>query len=104
MIKKTHGPALQRWPIPLTNCPSCAGQGHIQGVFHTFACVGCHSSGQVHAMTLEPLPIEELVVQLGMALRRERRQLAGNNPARCIVDDYQQNNSRGPGGSSFKGD
>ncbi|MDI3391428.1 hypothetical protein QLG10_03170 [Pseudomonas sp. V98_8] len=48
--------------------------------------------------------IEDLVVQLGRMVRRERSQLVGNNPARCIVDEYQQPNRRGPGGSSFKGD
>jgi hypothetical protein len=104
MDKKTHGPAFVRCQIPLTDCPSCAGKGIIQGVFHQLDCVGCHASGQVHAITLEPLPVEDLVVQLGMLLRRERH-LATLPPVETdTVEQYQQSNSRGAGRSSFKGD
>jgi len=89
----------------MTECPSCHGAGLIQGVFHQLECIGCHSSGFVHAETLEPLLIEELVIQLGILVRRERRQVVvGKNPARCIVDEYQKSNNRGPGRSSYKGD
>ena len=102
MMKKQHGPALVHSLIPLTDCPSCAGKGMIKGVFHEFDCIGCHSSGFVHAQTLEPLLIEDLVVQLGRLVRRER--LAGENPAHGIVDEYQTPNRRGHGGSTFKGD
>ena len=104
MIKKQHGPALARSLIPMTECPSCAGKGLIKGLLHELDCIGCHSSGFVHAQTMEPLLIEDLVVQLGGLIRRERSQLVGKNPARCIVDEYQTPNRRGPGGSSFKGD
>ena len=104
MEKKQHGPAFVRRQIPLTDCPSCAGKGLIKGVFHQLECIGCHSSGFVHAQTLEPLLIEDLVVQLGRLVRRERNQLVGKNPTRCIVDEYQQGNTRGAGRSSFKGD
>ncbi|NBB58943.1 hypothetical protein GVN18_06585 [Pseudomonas sp. ODNR1LW] len=104
MDKRTHGPAFVRCLMPLTDCPSCAGKGVIQGVFHQLDCIGCHASGQVHAITLEPLPVEDLVVQLGMLLRRERSQLVGKNPTRCIVDEYQKSNSRGAGRSTYKGD
>ncbi|WP_237881851.1 hypothetical protein [Pseudomonas sp. PGPR40] len=104
MMKKQHGPALVRSLIPMTDCPSCAGKGVIKGVFHEFDCIGCHSSGFVHAQTLEPLLIEDLVVQLGRIVRRERSQLVGKNPARYIVDEYQQSNSRGAGRSTYKGD
>jgi hypothetical protein len=104
MDKRTHGPAFVRCLIPLTDCPSCAGKGVIQGVFHQLDCIGCHASGQVHAVTLEPLLIEDLVVQLGRLVRRERSQLVDKNPTRCIVDEYQQSNSRGAGRSTYKGD
>jgi hypothetical protein len=104
MDKKTHGPAFVRCLIPLADCPSCAGKGIIQGLFHQLDCIGCHASGQVHSLTLEPLPMEELVVQLGMLLRRERH-LAEQVPvANDIVEQYQQSNNRGAGRSSFKGD
>lgn len=104
MMKKQYGPALVRSLIPMTECPSCAGKGMIKGVFHELDCIGCHSSGFVHAQTLEPLLIEDLVVQLGRLVRRERNQLVGNTPTRCIVDEYQQGNDRGAGRSTYKGD
>jgi hypothetical protein len=102
--KKTHGPALVRSLIPLTECPSCAGKGLIKGVFHEFDCIGCHSSGFVHAQTLEPLLMEDLVVQLGRMVRRECNKLIGTKSTRCIVDEYQQPNRRGAGGSKYTGD
>ena len=104
MMKKQHGPALVRSLIPLTDCPSCAGKGMIKGVFHDLDCIGCHSSGQVHAITLEPLPVVDLVEQLGMLLRRERHLASLATTANDTVDQYQQNNNRGAGRSSFKGD
>lgn len=105
MMKKSSGPAFVRSLIPLTDCPSCAGKGMIKGVFHELDCIGCHSSGFVHAQTLEPLLIEDLVVQLGRMVRRERSRLMITvSPSRRMADDYQQNNSRGPGRSSYKGD
>lgn len=104
MMKKQHGPALVRSLIPMTECPSCAGKGIIQGVFHQLDCIGCHASGLVHAETLEPLLLEELVVQLGMLLRRERHLATQAPAANDTVEQYQQSNGRGAGRSSFKGD
>ncbi|UVL42498.1 hypothetical protein LOY55_10505 [Pseudomonas sp. B21-040] len=73
-------------------------------MFHQLDCIGCHASGQVHAVTREPLPVEDLVVQLGMQLRRERHLATQAPAANGTVEQYQQNNSRGAGRSSFKGD
>lgn len=103
-MKKIHGPAFVRCLIPLADCPSCAGKGIIQGVFHQLDCIGCHASGLVHAETLESLPLEDLVVQLGMLLRRERFMTKVKTAATGIVSQYQQNNRRGAGGSNFTGD
>ena len=104
MDKRTHGPAFVRRQIPLTDCPSCAGKGLVKGVFHQLDCIGCHASGLVHAETLEPLPVDDLVVQLGMLIRHERH-IATLPPAvDGAVAQYQDINRRGPGGSSFKGD
>jgi hypothetical protein len=101
MIKKQHGPALVRSLIPMTECPSCAGKGLIKGLLHELDCIGCHSSGFVHAQTMEPLLMADLVVQLGRMVRRERQR----SPAvDGVVAQYQDINRRGPGGSSFKGD
>ncbi|MGI4841051.1 MAG: hypothetical protein ACRYF9_25970 [Janthinobacterium lividum] len=105
-MKKSHGPAFVRHQIPLTECPCCFGAGLVQGVFHQLECLGCHSSGYVHAETLEPLPIDELVIQLGMRLRTAiqqvneviRRQASGADV------QYRQNNRRGAGGTNYTGD
>jgi hypothetical protein len=104
MGKRTHGPAFVRCLIPLTDCPSCAGKGIVQGVFHQLDCIGCHASGQVNAVTLEPLPVEDLVMQLGMLLRRERHLSSLASVVNDTAEQYQQSNSHGAGRSSFKGD
>ncbi len=104
MMKKQHGPALVRNLIPVTDCPSCAGKGAISGLFHELDCIGCHSSGFVHAQTLEPLLMEDLVVQLGRLVRRERHNLRAAPALNEVVAQYQDINRRGPGGSSYKGD
>ncbi len=106
MDKKTHGPAFVRCLIPLTDCPSCTGKGIIQGVFHQLDCIGCHASGLVHAESLEPLLLEDLVVQLGMKVRNLAAQLRAID---CTNQEregrhYQQDNRRGPGASTYKGD
>ena len=104
MDKKQHGPAFVRRQIPLTDCPSCAGKGLVKGVFHQLDCIGCHASGLVHAETLEPLPMDDLVVQLGMLIRQERHIATLPREPLTMADLYQQTNTRGPGGSAYKGD
>lgn len=105
MDKRTHGPAFVRRQIPLTDCPSCAGKGLVKGVFHQLDCLGCHASGLVHAETLNPLPVDELIVQLGMLVRqRERVAIFPPGSPTSMAELYQQNNTRGPGGSAYKGD
>lgn len=104
MDKKLHGPAFVRRQIPLTECPSCAGKGLVTGVFHQLDCIGCHASGLVHAETLEPLPMNDLVVQLGMLIRQERRIATLPVKVDPVVAQYQDLNRRGPGGLSYKGD
>jgi hypothetical protein len=106
MMKKQRGPALVRSLIPMTECPSCHGAGLIQGVFHQLECIGCHSSGFVHAETLEPLLIEHLVIQLGLKVRNLTAKLKMLD---CSVPSaearhYQQDNTRGAGRTTFRGD
>ena len=104
MMKKRSGPAFVRCLIPMTECPSCCGAGLIQGVFHQLECIGCHSSGFVHAETLEPLLMEDLVIQLGLEVRRARSQLSSSPAVGGAQRQYEQNNRRGAGGSNFTGD
>lgn len=107
MMKKQHGPALVRRLIPMTECPSCAGAGLIRGVFHQMDCIGCHGAGLVHAETLDAIPVEELVVQLGLKLRSALIEVEAwkRGPIRRgEAAQYQEQNRKGPGGSSYKGD
>lgn len=104
MTKKQHGPALVRRLIPMTECPSCAGKGLIVGLLHELDCLGCHSSGFVHAQTLEPLLIEDLVVQLGRVIRLARERTTGTPGLGGAQDQYETNNRRGAGGTNYTGD
>lgn len=106
MMKKQHGPAFVRCLIPMTECPSCHGAGLIQGVFHQLECIGCHSSGLVHAETLEPLLIDDLVIQLGLKVRNltaKLKTLDCSTPS-AEARHYQQDNTRGAGRTTFRGD
>ena len=105
-MKKSSGPAFVRCQIPMTECPSCHGAGLIRGVFHQLECIGCHSSGFVHAETLEPLLIEDLVVQLGLKVRKLAAQLKASNCSTPSAEarHYQQDNTRGAGRTTFRGD
>ncbi|MNG40846.1 hypothetical protein D3C84_1296520 [compost metagenome] len=57
-------------------------------------CDGCHGSGFVDAVTGERLEVEELVLQLGMALRLERQQAATRPVQGGAERDYQGDNGR----------
>jgi hypothetical protein len=104
MMKKSSGPAFVRCLIPMTECPSCHGAGLIRGVFHQLECIGCHSSGFVHAETLESLLMEDLVIQLGLEVRRARNLLSSSPAVGGAQGQYEQNNRRGAGGSNYTGD
>ena len=104
MMKKSSGPAFMRSLILMTECPSCCGAGLIPGVFHQLECIGCHSSGFVHAETLEPLPMQDLVIQLGLEIRRARNRPSSSPAVGGAQDQYERNNRRGAGGSNYTGD
>ncbi len=104
MIKKERGPTFMRRLIPMTECPSCGGVGLIRGVFHQLECIGCHSSGFVCAKTLEPLLIQELVIQLGLMVRRKRDNVNHSPTGNGAQDQYIVNNRRGAGGTNYTGD
>jgi hypothetical protein len=106
MMKKQHGPAFVRCLVPMTECPSCHGAGLIQGVFHQLECIGCHSSGFVHAETFEPLLMQDLVTQLGLKVRNLTAQVNALNCSTHSAEarHYQQDNTRGAGRSTFRGD
>ena len=104
-MNKVHGPALKRERIELCGCRLCRGKGFTKPLFYELECVGCGGSGWVAAVTGEALPVEVLVVELGLRLRLVQQQLVslqhrGSGPQAA----YEQNNRRGAGGSNFTGD
>jgi hypothetical protein len=106
-MKKRHGPAFKQQVIELVQCPQCWGRSVIKGVFHEMACDNCNASGWVHAETLEALPVETLVTQLSLRLRRAEHLIALMQPggkASGAAAQYQGNNRRGAGGSNYTGD
>ena len=106
MMKKQHGPAFVRSLIPMAECPSCAGKGYINGLLHQLDCIGCHGAGLVHAETLEAIPVNDLVVQLGMKVRKlaaRLKTLDCSTPS-AEARHYQQDNTRGAGRTTFRGD
>jgi hypothetical protein len=106
-MKKSHGPAFKQQVIELVQCPRCWGRSIIKGVFHEMACDNCNASGWVHAETLEALPVEILVTQLSLRLRRAEHQLALIKPTDKVsgaAAHYEGTNRRGAGGSNYTGD
>ncbi len=106
-MKKSHGPAFRVQAVDLTECPVCVGKTFIEGVFHQIPCAHCHASGWVDALTLCSLPQGEMLMQLGLRLRREiekGRILRSSLPQGGPHEQYEQNNRRGAGGSNFTGD
>lgn len=93
-MKRRHGPDLQKQLRPLAPCRECQGHGVVKGLFYEMPCDGCHGSGFVDAQTGERLDLEELVLQLGKALRLERQKLASLPAAAGAERDYGSDNGR----------
>lgn len=101
---KRHGPDFQKTTKPLAPCSSCRGQGVVKGIFYEMPCDGCHGSGWVDGCTGERLELEELVLQLGRALRLERRQAANRSALAGAERDYQGDNGRHGARGHWTGD
>ncbi|VVM40037.1 hypothetical protein PS631_00232 [Pseudomonas fluorescens] len=103
---KKHGPALKKERIVLTQCYDCRGKAIIKGVFYELPCGQCNASGWVSAATGHPLPLEELVTQLGLRVRELELQVDRQRPPRTDGPDaqYRSNNRRGAGGTNYTGD
>lgn len=93
-MKRRHGPDLQKQTRPLAPCGECHGRGVVTGLFYEMPCDGCWGSGFVDAATGERLEVEELVLQLGRALRLERQQAATRSAQAGAERDYQGDNGR----------
>jgi len=86
-------------------CFICKGTGEYRGVFHLNGCVACNGAGVVLAGG-EAMSHEEAITYLRKALTAAER-LAPRPVKKVIVGDaeqYQQRNTRGPGGSHYAGD
>lgn len=103
-MKRRHGPDLQKQLRPLAPCRECQGRGVVKGLFYEMPCDGCHGSGFVDAQTGERLDLEELVLQLGKALRLERQKLANLPAALGAERDYGSDNGRHGLRSHWTGD
>lgn len=78
----------------------------IKGVFYELPCGRCNASGWLSAVTGEPLPLEELVTQLGLRVHELERQVDRQRPSRTEGPSthYETNNRRGAGGTNYTGD
>ncbi|WP_145182407.1 hypothetical protein [Pseudomonas sp. URMO17WK12:I11] len=105
-MKKSHGPALRKEQVILAKCSDCQGRAVVKGVFYELPCGRCNASGWVSALTGEPLPLEELVTQLGLRVRELEQQADRQRPPRTEgpSGQYETNNRRGAGGTNYTGD
>ncbi|AIR90212.1 hypothetical protein [Pseudomonas cremoricolorata] len=105
-MRKSHGPAFKKAVIELDKCPSCRGRAVTMGTFYELPCGHCNASGWISALTGEPLPLEELVTQLGLRVRELEQQAERQRPSTTSGPEaqYQTNNRRGAGGTNYTGD
>ncbi len=105
-MRKCHGPALRKERVILAKCPDCNGRAVINGVFYELPCGRCSASGWLSAVTGEPLPLEELVTQLGLRVHELEQQVDRQRPPRTEgpTAQYESNNRRGAGGTNYTGD
>ncbi|WP_099431095.1 hypothetical protein [Pseudomonas mosselii] len=105
-MRKSHGPTLHKERVILSRCPDCQGKAVMKGIFYELPCGRCNASGWLSALTGEPLPLEELVTQLGLRVRELEQQVDRQRPP-CTegpAAQYQTNNRRGAGGTNYTGD
>ncbi|PYB87162.1 hypothetical protein [Pseudomonas fulva] len=105
-MSRNHGPSLRKQQIALSKCPACLGRSVVKGVFYELPCGMCNASGWVSEITGEPLPLEELVTQLGLRVRELEQQIDRQRPQRTTgpSEQYETNNRRGAGGTNYTGD
>lgn len=105
-MKRSRRAEFSRRRIPLAPCSQCEGQATTSGLFGPRPCMACNVSGWVSAATGEPLPLEDLAMQLGMRLRELERQAQRQRPPTVSGPEaqYQTNNRRGAGGTNYTGD
>lgn len=106
MTRKSHGPSFKKHMIKLTECTVCQGRGVVQGIFHELGCDACSASGWIDRWTNQPMPLNELVIQLGMNLRAAQRQIQLLKHPRATGPEasYQEGNRLGAGGSNYTAD
>lgn len=105
-MRKSHGPALRKEKVILAKCSDCQGRAVMKGIFYELPCGRCNASGWVSAITGEPLPLEDLVTQLGLRVRELEQQVDRQRLPRTEGPSaqYETNNRRGVGGTNYTGD
>lgn len=105
-MKKGRRPEFSGRRMPLAACPECRGRATTNGLFGPRPCMACNVSGWVSAATGEPLPLEELAMQLGQRVRELEQQAQRHRSATPSGPEaqYQTNNRRGAGGTNYTGD
>lgn len=86
-------------------CEICQGSGVYRGIYHLNGCVACNGAGVVLASG-EAMSQEEAIAYLRKELTAAERRAP--RPARKTIagdaEQYQQTNTRGPGGTHYSGD
>lgn len=86
-------------------CEICQGSGVYRGIYHLNGCVACNGAGVVLASG-EAMSQEEAIAYLRRELTAAERRAP--RPARKAIsgdaENYQQTNTRGPGGAHYSGD
>jgi len=86
-------------------CEICHGSGEYQGIYHRSGCVACNGAGVVLAGG-EAMSPEQAIAYLRQELTAAER--GAPRPARKVIasdaEQYQQPNTRGPGGTHYTGD
>jgi hypothetical protein len=104
-MNKRHGPDFRKELRPLAECGTCHGKGVTKGISYELDCLACNASGWVCADTGAALPLEDLVLQLNMKLRKVTAELSrARHNQGGAHEQYEQNNRRGAGGTNYTGD
>ncbi|SOB76165.1 hypothetical protein SAMN04488490_1842 [Marinobacter sp. LV10R510-11A] len=103
-MRKRSGPSLRKEKRPLKRCPECNGRGVVKPMFYELDCDHCHRSGLVDKETGEGMPMDVLVQQLCLLLNEREQELAELRAKLMNLTGREKANSRGAGGSHYRGD
>lgn len=105
-VKNRLQDGFERPRMDLVQCSVCRGRAVVKGVFFELICTDCNGSGWVVEGSRLVLPLEELVTQLSFKLQQAQRRIeALEAPAKVVgLQQYQESNRLGAGGTNYTGD